>query len=135
MNGLNARVTANVKTQPATTEATDGSSLRLDGWKEIANYLGRSTRCAQRWERNLQLPVHRIRHTDGSTVYAYAEELELWRVSRDEMPVSAATEGPAETESVQPQHELLVPPARWNRSVFDLCRLVLRAVPARSARS
>ena len=33
---------------------------RLDGWKEIASYLGRSVRTAHRWEKRLGLPVRRV---------------------------------------------------------------------------
>jgi hypothetical protein len=32
----------------------------LNSWKEIANYLARAVRTAQRWECNSKLPVHRI---------------------------------------------------------------------------
>lgn len=35
-------------------------STRLNSWKEIATFLGRGVRTVQRWERELQLPVHRI---------------------------------------------------------------------------
>ena len=59
------------------------SSDTLQGWKEIANHLGRSTRAAQRWERELGLPVHRIKTVDGQTVYATRSELDDWRKSRD----------------------------------------------------
>jgi len=34
---------------------------RLESWKEIAAYLGRDVRTAQRWERLGGLPVHRLR--------------------------------------------------------------------------
>src|SRR5512146_2324557 len=53
----------------------------LRGWKEIAQYLGTSERTAQRWERELDLPVHRVRSTPGATVYASANELDVWRTS------------------------------------------------------
>jgi hypothetical protein len=36
------------------------ASDRLDGWKEIASYIGRGVRSAQRWERELGMPVHRL---------------------------------------------------------------------------
>ena len=29
----------------------------LNGWKEIANHLGKAVRTAQRWEQDLDLPV------------------------------------------------------------------------------
>ncbi|MEL6448629.1 MAG: tetratricopeptide repeat protein [Pseudomonadota bacterium] len=55
---------------------------RLDSWKAIANYLGRSVRTARRWESEEGLPVHRHRHNTGGSVFAYREELERWRQSR-----------------------------------------------------
>lgn len=51
---------------------------RLDGWKEIAGYLHRSTRTAQRWERQLHLPVHRLKTAVGEIVYALPGELDEW---------------------------------------------------------
>ncbi|MBI4875023.1 MAG: tetratricopeptide repeat protein [Acidobacteria bacterium] len=51
---------------------------RLDSWKEIAAHLRRGTRTVQRWEREQGLPVHRLRHELGSTVYAYRSELDAW---------------------------------------------------------
>ena len=51
---------------------------RLDSWKEIAAYLGRGARTVQRWEREEGLPVHRLRHDQGSTVFAYKSELDAW---------------------------------------------------------
>jgi hypothetical protein len=51
---------------------------RLDSWKEIACYLRRSVRCAQRWEKNERMPILRHHHARGATVYAYREELDEW---------------------------------------------------------
>jgi hypothetical protein len=51
---------------------------RLDSWKEIAAYLRRSVRCAQRWEKNERLPILRHRHSHGVTVYAYRRALDEW---------------------------------------------------------
>jgi hypothetical protein len=52
----------------------------LNGWKDIAAYLGKSVRSAQRWERELQLPVHRIVTPDGGQiVYASRSEIDAWR--------------------------------------------------------
>ena len=55
---------------------------RLDSWKEIAGYLGRSVRCVQRWERKEGLPVIRHQHAKGATVYAYRHEVDRWREGR-----------------------------------------------------
>jgi TolB-like protein len=50
----------------------------LNSWKEIAGYLTRGTRTAQRWEREQGLPVHRLRHDKLGSVYAYRPELDAW---------------------------------------------------------
>lgn len=57
---------------------TFGSRARLDGWKEIAAHCGRTVRTIQRWERDLALPIRRLVHASGATVYAYAGELDDW---------------------------------------------------------
>jgi hypothetical protein len=83
------------------------SSDTLHGWKDIANYLGRSTRAVQRWEGELNLPVHRIQGANGPTVYAHRAELDDWKKSRDlpkptfdEVPEATADENlPATTNS------------------------------------
>lgn len=51
---------------------------RLNGWKEISAFLGKGVRTAQRWERTLKMPVHRIGHKGGEIVFAYRRELEEW---------------------------------------------------------
>lgn len=54
---------------------------RLDGWKEIADHLGKSVRTAQRWEEEHGLPVHRLAEADdrkGASVMAFADELDAW---------------------------------------------------------
>ncbi len=50
---------------------------RLDSWKEIAAYLRRGVRTAQRWEREAKLPVHRVA-TERGSVYAFRSELDAW---------------------------------------------------------
>lgn len=56
---------------------------RLHGWKEIAAFFNRSPRAVQRWERELGLPVHRIRTAKGQTVYGLRAELEDWLRQQD----------------------------------------------------
>lgn len=50
----------------------------LNSWKEIANYLERGVRTVQRWEHELNLPVHRIGNGKRSPVYANVSELRFW---------------------------------------------------------
>lgn len=54
----------------------------LNSWKEIASYLGRGVRTAQRWEAQLGLPVHRPAGRDHSAVLAISTELDQWLESR-----------------------------------------------------
>jgi excisionase family DNA binding protein len=50
----------------------------LNSWKEIASYLGRGVRTVQRWERENDLPVHRIGKGRRSPVCAMVPELKFW---------------------------------------------------------
>ena len=49
----------------------------LNGWKEVASYLGRGVRTVQRWE-ELGLPVRRPKGADRSAVIAIPEEIDAW---------------------------------------------------------
>ena len=62
---------------------------RLDSWKEIAVYLGRSVRTVRRWEESEGLPVHRHLHEKSGSVYAFKPELDAWLLGRRPEPVSA----------------------------------------------
>jgi hypothetical protein len=57
------------------------SPSMLNSWKEIASHLDRGVRTVQRWERNLQLPVHRIGKGKRSPVYALVPELKFWLIT------------------------------------------------------
>lgn len=50
----------------------------LNSWKEIAAYLGRAIRTVQRWEHDLNLPVHRPSGRERSAVLAFPRELDEW---------------------------------------------------------
>jgi CheY-like chemotaxis protein len=50
----------------------------LNSWKEIAQYVGRSTRTVQRWERELGFPVHRPAGKLKSSVIAATLEIDRW---------------------------------------------------------
>ena len=54
----------------------------LQSWKEIAAYLKRGVRTAQRWERSAGLPVRRPRAGDRSPVFAFPDEIDRWMHSR-----------------------------------------------------
>ena len=68
---------------------------RLDSWKEIAAYFDRRVRTVQRWEKSEELPVHRLHHEKGSSVYAYVSELEAWVHRRSAPPAPEEPEDPA----------------------------------------
>jgi hypothetical protein len=52
----------------------------IEGWKEIAAYVGRTERTAKLWEKEERLPVHRQQHKLRPSVYAYPSELLLIRL-------------------------------------------------------
>jgi hypothetical protein len=76
--------TAGTQPQPNSTNDLSIARLdsRLDSWKEIAGYLGRSEKTARRWEARERLPVHRPLHERAGSVYAYTNELDAWRNQR-----------------------------------------------------
>src|SRR5579883_1213351 len=65
--------------QPVATERwLDDCVTTVNGWKEIAAYLARGVRTAQRWESTLGLPVRRPRATDRGAVLAIPSEISQW---------------------------------------------------------
>jgi hypothetical protein len=71
----------------------------LNGWKEIAAYLGKSVRSVQRWEATLGLPVHRIKTPDGQIVYSDRKEIDDWRQRLEAQP-GADPEDPTNPEAL-----------------------------------
>jgi tetratricopeptide (TPR) repeat protein len=71
----------------------NGTGVRLDSWKEIAAFLGRTVRTVQRWERLEKLPVRRHLHQDAASVYAYVGDLEQWLASRADSTPPQSTSG------------------------------------------
>jgi TolB-like protein/Flp pilus assembly protein TadD len=69
---------------------------RLESWGEIALYLKRDIRTAQRWEKYFGLPVRRIKIGKQGQVYAFRSELEKWILERQPKP---------EDEKVVPEDE------------------------------
>src|SRR4051794_4944965 len=54
------------------------TSTALGSWKEIAAYLGKGVRTAQRYESQLGLPVRRPDRDDRKIVFALPDELDAW---------------------------------------------------------
>jgi len=63
-----------VKQHPRKSE----SQQLLSGWKEIASYLGKGVRTAQRYELLLGLPVRRPAGKPSGSVIATTAELDAW---------------------------------------------------------
>ena len=99
-------ISASANSQPTMLPADGGQRRTLNGWKEIAAYLGKSVRSVQRSETTLYLPVHRIRTPDSQIIYADADEIDDWRQRLDAGPaeevdaVSEPDSHPAEPEQV-----------------------------------
>lgn len=64
----------------------------LNTWKEIAQYVGRSVRTIQRWERELGFPIHRPRGKQRSAVIAMPPEIDEWarRTPSADVPIHAS---------------------------------------------
>mgnify|MGYP001586514621 CR=1 FL=1 len=78
---------ANASSELATQQ--DGAT-RLNGWKDIATYLGRGIRTVQRWEKTSGLPVRRLKHGPGESVFAFTHEIDLWQMTADAASARAA---------------------------------------------
>ncbi len=75
----------------------------MDSWKDVAAYLKRSVPTVQRWEREEQLPVHRLQHKKQGTIYAYKAELDDWWRQRRIVLESPETEiGAAPITQIDP---------------------------------
>ncbi len=75
-------------------------SKMLSSWKEIAHFFGKGVRTVQRWEKTLDLPIHRPPGAPSNVVLARTSDLEEWM---HRGPVSRASEGaglPSSMESI-----------------------------------
>lgn len=82
---------------------------RLDSWKAIADYFGRSVRTVMRWERDRNLPVHHMPGGGTRTVFALVDELDAWMAG--EHGVAAAAEAPVAVAVPLPDSS----PTVWHR--------------------
>lgn len=55
----------------------------LNTWKEIACYVNRGVRTVQRWECDLDFPVHRVGTGPRGPVIAFPDEVDGWLRSRN----------------------------------------------------
>src|SRR5947207_3534350 len=86
-------------TASPTMSAETVPETRLDSWKEIAAYLGRSERTVRRWEEKEGLPVHRLLHEKRGSVYAYKGELDAWWESKRQSIEATVPEPPQAIEA------------------------------------
>src|SRR5581483_529048 len=100
--------------------ASNQLSRRLESWKEIAAYLGRSQKTVQRWEETQELPVRRLLHEKRGSVYAYTSELDAWREAR-----KSATESPILDESRPPIVEIPKPRINEKRLTRSAATLLI----------
>lgn len=68
---------------------------RLDGWKAIANFLGRDRATAIRWAKERGLPVHRVPGGRTGSVFARPAELEEWLAGSGSRNAGIVGEEPA----------------------------------------
>jgi adenylate cyclase len=59
--------------------SAEGKGPVLESWKEISLYLKRSARTCQNWASELGLPVHHMGDSPKARVFAYKEEIDLWK--------------------------------------------------------
>jgi Tol biopolymer transport system component len=64
--------------EPRQSSAPLTAADRLDSWKEIAAHLNRDISTVQRWEKREGLPIHRLPHDKGGSVFAFKSELDAW---------------------------------------------------------
>jgi hypothetical protein len=71
-------VTPTVSAPTRPTREVPAEHEFFSGWKEIADYLRKGVRTVQRYERELQLPIHRPARKSGASVIASRTELDGW---------------------------------------------------------
>jgi hypothetical protein len=131
--------------------ASEGSTVMaqstvLTSWKEIARYLGKGVRTAQRWERHLGLPVRRpIGASQKSAVLLHREEVDVWLTTRfsarpienidaSKKPLLSATRS-ALKENVRKACELRMAQHALTSQISESVRLLARQCDDLAARS
>jgi hypothetical protein len=100
--------------------ASDRSFGVLDSWKSIASHLGRTVRTAQRWQRYEGMPVRYHLHRKATTVYAFRDELDQWRVSRSQKKLAPSAADEAREEVQEQNHFIATVPSSYFRSFVSL---------------
>ena len=75
----------------------------LESWKEISAFLGRDIRTCQRWESEMDLPIHRLDGSPRARVFAYKDELSAWLDQKlREHPSDAIVAAPPKRRFLRP---------------------------------
>ncbi len=116
-------------------EPTPGSQhppapqLRLNGWKEIANHLGKSVRSVQRWEKEYGLPVHRIGREGGEIVFALSDEVDRWAIRNASRPDAESELAPSPVAPAAPAAPVAPAIGRWLRPFVVVVGMLIVVVP------
>ncbi len=116
--------------------------VRLDCWKEIADYLSKGERTAKRWESERSLPVHHVPGGGHGSVYAFTAELDEWLLSEkprensprgtaaqpDTYPGSNARQSPAESHPEIANSRAAPPPGKRSRRFWRILPYSLLAI-------
>jgi hypothetical protein len=124
--------------EAVTDRSAPTSSDRLSGWKEVAAYVGKSVRSAQRWEAELGLPVERLIGPDGGQiVQASRAAIDAWLRARtaeglatdaglaEEDGATETVEAPTETVGLRDDDATRPAPNRLTLRASNLRRLAL----------
>jgi len=99
----------------------------LEGWKAIADYLHKTERTVQRWEKTKGLPVRRFNASspeEGSRVFALKSELDAWWQEQLKKP----PEPDVDPDPVEPSPPLQVVTSETHRSAWLWAVLIVALV-------
>jgi len=89
---------------------------RIDGWKDIASYIGKDVSTAIRWEKQKGLPVHRVSGGMRHPVYAFRHEIDAWFERADGTESKSTSASAAPETSLAAEHpSALLPTQRIRR--------------------
>ena len=93
-------------------------------WKEIAQYLSKGVRTAQRWEQEMGLPVRRPHGRKTGVVLADSDEIDVWLHSRCEAKGKSDFEIlRSELAKVKKQNQLLLAKLEYAERAANFVRL------------
>ena len=91
----------------------------LKSWKDIAAYLKVAVSTAQRWERDLELPVRRAGGKRGSAILALPNEIDDWLKThlfvQSRVPAPINSSSASHDDSQKLQEEVIITDLLWNR--------------------